>query len=101
MTLTGDSNGDFSPTHRFDPSDRMPGVYSHDEPSEAFVLLVSLVRTLLFLRACYLVGFAVGYGIKEADRNSILFRCGAIGCGLVFVATGVSILLDMFRNRRA
>jgi hypothetical protein len=68
---------------------------------KVFVLLVSLVGTLVFLRACHLVGFAVGYGIKEADRNSILFRWGAIGCGLVFVATGVSILLEMFRKRRA
>jgi hypothetical protein len=65
------------------------------------VLLISLVGTLMFLRAYYLVGFAVGYGIKEADRNSILFRCGAIGCGLVLVATGVSILLEMFSKRRA
>jgi hypothetical protein len=65
------------------------------------VLLISLVGTLMFLRAYYLVGFAVGYGIKEADRNSIQFRCGAIGCGLVLVATGVSILLEIFSKRRA
>jgi hypothetical protein len=64
-------------------------------------LLVSLVGTLVFLRACYLVGFATGYGIQEADRNSLLFRCGAIGCGLVFVGTGISILLETFRKRRA
>ena len=66
---------------------------------KVIALLISLIGTLTFLRAYYLVGFAAGYGIKEADRNLLLFRCGAIVCGLVFVWCGISLLLEVFRRR--
>jgi len=66
----------------------------------AVVLVISLVGTLAFVRACYLVSFSTGYGIKEADRNAIIFRWGAILCGLVFVGTGIGVLMEVIRNRR-
>ncbi len=62
-------------------------------------LLISLVGILMFLRAYYLVGFAAGYGIKEADRNLLLFRCGVIVCELVFLGCGISLLLTAIRKR--
>ena len=48
----------------------------------------SLAATLIFLGAEYLVGFVAGYGIKQADRNLLLFQIGAAAFALVFLATG-------------
>jgi drug/metabolite transporter (DMT)-like permease len=63
-------------------------------------LVISFVGTLFFTYEYYLTGFAAGYGIKEADRNLVLLRCGAVICGLVFLSCGISLLWEMIRRRR-
>jgi len=64
-------------------------------------LLTSLLGSLVFVRACYLVGFSTGYGITEAERNSLIFRYAAIVCAVIFLGTGISLLVEIAKNRRA
>ena len=63
------------------------------------IALVLLAGALFFSRAYYLVGFAVGYGIKDADRNQHLFLWGAIGCGLLFLTFVASLFFGTKRGR--
>lgn len=56
-------------------------------------LVISLIGALVFFRDYYMVSFAVGYGIREADRNQRLFLGGAIICTLVFLGSAGSICL--------
>jgi len=65
-----------------------------------FAFWISFVGTLIFGRACYLVGFAAGYGIKQADRNLLLFGTAADAFALVLLATGVSFIVERFKRRR-
>jgi hypothetical protein len=65
-----------------------------------FLFWSSLVGLIVFLRAQDLVRFAVGYGIREADPNLVLFRCAAMACGLVAVGTGIAILMNALKDRR-
>ena len=56
-------------------------------------LLLSFVGGLALFRAYYLVSFAAGYGIKEADRNQRLFLWGTLACAIVFLTCVASLLL--------
>lgn len=62
------------------------------------MLLISLVGALVFFRAYYLVSFAVGYGIKEADRNQRLFLLGTAVCAVVFLVSATSLYLRARRG---
>jgi uncharacterized membrane protein len=61
-------------------------------------LLTSLVAALAFFRAYYLVSFAAGYGIQQADRNQRLFLWGTIVCVLVFLGCALGIYLEAKRD---
>jgi uncharacterized protein YneF (UPF0154 family) len=54
--------------------------------------VLSLVGGAVFLRAYYLVTFAVGYGIASADRNQLIYLIGTITCALLLVALGGYLL---------
>ena len=60
--------------------------------------LSSLFGAVFLARSYYLVTFAVGYGIKDADRNQQLFLRGAVGCSVLFVVLLISFLLRTKRN---
>jgi hypothetical protein len=67
--------------------------------AKAATALLLLAGALLFSRAYYLVGFSVGYGIKDADRNQHLFLWGAIGCGLLFLMLVANLFFATNRGR--
>jgi hypothetical protein len=66
---------------------------------KAFALLISLIGSLLFLRAYHLVKFAGGYEIEQANRSAVLFRSGAVLCGIICWGCGMSLLLEVIRKR--
>ena len=62
-------------------------------------LVVSLIGTVLFSRAYYPVSFAVGYGIREADRSQRWFCWGAVVCAAAFLGCAASIWLGRKQRR--
>lgn len=52
------------------------------------------------VRAEYLVGFAAGYGIKQADRNLLVFRIAAAAFALVLLASSAGFILEMVKKHR-
>jgi len=63
-----------------------------------FAFWISLAGTLIFVRAEYLVGVAAGYGIKQADRNLLLFRIAAAAFALVLPASVAGFIVEMFKS---
>jgi hypothetical protein len=63
------------------------------------IALFLLAGATVFSRAYYLVGFSVGYGIKDADRNQHLFLWGAIGYGLLFLMLVANLFSATNRER--
>jgi hypothetical protein len=63
-------------------------------------LAISPVGTFFFADGYYLAGFGAGYGVKWVDRDLVLFRCGAVICGLVFLGCGISLSWEAIRRRR-
>lgn len=59
--------------------------------AKVFFLVLSLGGAFGFFRAYYLVSFASGYGIREADRNQLMFLCGTVVFLVAFLASAASL----------